>query len=121
MTYTTSVPTPFTPVNTPTSIHTTMTITDKDATALKTSLGTIISRRRNELGMSQVELSERVSKSQEWASNVETGKIKSPRLNTLRTLASALQTDPVELVVAAGYTTVPISARQLFDESHGFF
>ncbi len=69
--------------------------------------------------MSQVELSERVGKSQEWASNVETGKIKAPRLDTLRTLASALQTDPVELVVAAGYTTVPSSARQLLSESQG--
>lgn len=80
------------------------------------ALQDLVRRRRIELGMTQVELSERAGMSQEWASGVERGKIKHPRRDSLLRLADALGISHAEIVVAAGFAPTRHAAHQLLEQ-----
>lgn len=54
-------------------------------------LGTLIKRRRQELGLTQVELAKRIEKSPSYISSLENGTV-APSLTTLRHIAAALET-----------------------------
>lgn len=109
MTTKTSLLSPFITVNTSTSIF--------GMSTERLSLGQTIASRRIELGLTQVEVSERVGMSQEWVTKVETGRIGRPRIPSLIALADVLQLDPDDLVMLAGYATGRSGAASLVAES----
>jgi transcriptional regulator with XRE-family HTH domain len=82
----------------------------------RTAFSELVQRRRQALGMSQEEVSERVEMSQEWASMVERGRIKQPRISTLKKLAPVLGVSIEELVIAVGYATSRRGAESVVQE-----
>lgn len=76
-------------------------------------LAALVRERREALGLTQVDLSDQVGMSQEWASNIETGKVRTPRIKTLNRLAGVLGVDVDELVVASGYAQTKAGANRL--------
>jgi transcriptional regulator with XRE-family HTH domain len=65
------------------------------------TLADFIRHRRESLGMTQADLAENVEMSQEWVSNIERGKIRTPRRDTMVRLAVALSVDLADLVMAS--------------------
>ncbi len=72
---------------------------DGDETAQPT-LGDLIRAARLAAGWSQADLAERVGRSQEWMTKVETGRIPTPRDESLRRLAAVLGLNLPDLFVA---------------------
>ena len=77
----------------------------------------LMRRRRIELGLTQVQVSERAGMSQEWASGVERGKIKYPRRESLVKLADALNLPREDVIVAAGFAPTRAGARQMLADA----
>ena len=69
------------------------------ADQLRRILGANVRRLRLEMGLTQVELAERLNVGQNYISDVETGK-KSPLLKTLAEFAEILQVQPSELLTS---------------------
>jgi repressor LexA len=75
--------------------------------------GTIIRRRRSDLGLTQDEVAQRAGISKPYVSNIETGKAKNPPSDTvLRSLAEALEMDSSELIQAAQIQRTPKDVRR---------
>ena len=68
--------------------------------AFQHALGLAVKARRQELGLTQEELSLRSELHQRWISNVETGK-RNPSYGSLRRLAGGLEVSPSELLARA--------------------
>lgn len=69
----------------------------------QTAVGALIAYYRNQAGLTQAELSEKVAMSQEWTSQVERGKIRRPRVDVLMRISKVLNAPLEELVAAVGY------------------
>jgi transcriptional regulator with XRE-family HTH domain len=74
---------------------------------LKQNLGKAVRRRRMELGLSQIELAERMKGNVQQAdiSRIERGYLPWPRLDLIHDLAAALSISPVELIALSGWMT----------------
>lgn len=70
------------------------------APAFQLALGLAVKARRQELGLTQEELSLRAELHQRWISNVETGK-RNPSYSSLRRLAAGLDTSASALLAEA--------------------
>jgi transcriptional regulator with XRE-family HTH domain len=70
------------------------------APAFQRALGLAVKARRNELGLTQEQLSLRSQLHQRWVSNIETGK-RNPSYASIRRLAAGLDTTPAELIASA--------------------
>jgi transcriptional regulator with XRE-family HTH domain len=70
------------------------------APAFQRALGLAVKARRNELGLTQEQLSLRSQLHQRWVSNVETGK-RNPSYASIRRLAKGLDITPAELIASA--------------------
>jgi transcriptional regulator with XRE-family HTH domain len=70
------------------------------SSAFQQALGLAVKARRQELGLTQEELSLRSELHQRWISNVETGK-RNPSYGSLRRLAGGLAISPSELLARA--------------------
>ena len=68
--------------------------------AFQTALGQAVKVRRQELALTQEQLSLRTELHQRWISNVETGK-RNPSYASLRRLAAGLGTSAAELIASA--------------------
>jgi transcriptional regulator with XRE-family HTH domain len=66
----------------------------------KRALGLAVAARRQELGLTQEQLSLRAELHQRWISNVETGK-RNPSYGSLRRLAAGLELSASELLARA--------------------
>jgi transcriptional regulator with XRE-family HTH domain len=64
------------------------------------ALGLAVATRRNELGLTQEQLSLRTELHQRWISNVETGK-RNPSYASIRRLAAGLDITASELIASA--------------------
>ena len=77
------------------------------------NLGEIIRRRREELGLTQDQVSVIAGISKPYLSNVETGRAKNPPTDgVLESLAEALQIEPAELLRFAHLARTPADVRQ---------
>jgi len=70
------------------------------ATTPQRALGIAVAARRNELGLTQEQLSLRAELHQRWISNVETGK-RNPSYASIRRLAAGLDITASELIATA--------------------
>jgi transcriptional regulator with XRE-family HTH domain len=70
------------------------------ASAFQVALGAAVRARRQELGLTQEELSLRAELHQRWISNVETGR-RNPSYGSLRRLAAGLELRASELLARA--------------------
>lgn len=68
-----------------------------------TAIGALIAYYRQQAGLTQAELSEKVGMSQEWTSQVERGRIKRPRVDVLMRISKVLDAPLDQLVTATGY------------------
>ena len=68
--------------------------------AIQRALGLAVKARRNELGLTQEELSLRSQLHQRWISNVETGK-RNPSYQSIHRLATGLDLSASELIARA--------------------
>jgi transcriptional regulator with XRE-family HTH domain len=77
------------------------------------SFAEIVRRRRLELGLSQIEVSDAVGMSQRWTSAVETGEIKVPRVETIRRLSKVLSVPVADLLIAAKLAETRAEAERI--------
>jgi transcriptional regulator with XRE-family HTH domain len=70
------------------------------APAFQRALGLAVKARRNELDLTQEQLSLRSQLHQRWVSNIETGK-RNPSYASIRRLAAGLDITPAELIASA--------------------
>jgi transcriptional regulator with XRE-family HTH domain len=68
------------------------------------TLGQLVHSRREALGLSLRQLGQRIGTTDTTVMRIESGEIKSPRGDLLRTLAEALDVPSADLFSAAGYT-----------------
>ena len=79
------------------------------------ALGDLVRAPRLELGLTQVELADRVGMSQRWISNIERNETDLPRREHLLRLAEALTLDVADLLLPAqGETRFLVFTRALF-------
>lgn len=79
------------------------------------TLGKKIRGLRDELSISQAQLSAQAELSQGYLSQLENGEVKNPSANVLLRVAQAMRIDPDELFEAAGYPTVR-TLRQIYQD-----
>lgn len=68
-------------------------------------LGSLVRKRRDELGLSLRQLGERIGITDTTIMRIESGAIRSPRGDVLRALAEGLDLPLADLFAAAGYAT----------------
>lgn len=102
-------------VNTTTSIMN-MDTKQEDSQSKRT-LGQIVYDRRLQRGWTQNDLAEHMDMSQEWVTKIETGRIKAPKLQSLKKLASILGLDVEILVIASGYSDSVKGARAIAEST----
>lgn len=111
MDFTTSVSNRFITVNTPsTVIH----------METPRTLAARVKELREGKNLTQEQLSEAVGMSQEWASNIETGKIKLPRTATLDRLAKVLGVSTADLYIAAGVARTGEEGRRVAEHAASY-
>lgn len=80
-------------------------------------LGRAIRARREQLGLSQEELADRLGRSQSLVSRLERGAADWPDPAMFRALAAALELPPAELLEAAGYLEAGERGQARLDEA----
>lgn len=76
------------------------------------SLGSMIARLRDRLGMTQTELAKAASVPREWLSVVELDRIKRPDRERLERIATALEVPAATVLAAAGFRVAPMPIRE---------
>lgn len=97
------------PVNTHASIG---SVERTDAAPL---LKDLVRQARNDQGLTQQELAEKLGMSQRWVSSIETGEIEESKLSTLRKLAAELPLHLEDLVIAARLARTASDARRVLE------
>lgn len=105
----------FLDVNTTTSIVN-MDTKQEDSQSKRT-LGQIVYDRRLQRGWTQNDLAEHMDMSQEWVTKIETGRIKAPKLQSLKRLAVVLGINVEVLVIAAGFSDTAKGARAIAESA----
>ncbi|HWV22750.1 MAG TPA: helix-turn-helix transcriptional regulator [Thermomicrobiales bacterium] len=91
--------------------------TPKETPRIETPLARRVRTRREDMGLTQVEVSQAVGMSQEWTSMLERGRIRQPRISALQKLADVLDIPVEEMLMLAGMSKTVTDARAMTSEA----